>query len=54
MQHIEPPCCGVGIDASLTASVGVEVIKPDGQACAIRIPRIMPDLKIADRAVGVE
>jgi len=32
MQHIQPPCCGVGIDDPLIAGVGVEVIKTDGQA----------------------
>ncbi len=32
MQHIEPPCRSIGIQTPLIPRVGVDVIKPDGQA----------------------
>ena len=53
MQHIQATRRRVGIQPPLGPRIRVQVIKADRQARMACITGVMPDLKIADRAVGV-
>lgn len=53
MSDIEPTRSCVGIEPPLVPRFGIQVIKSNGQACLVRITRIMADLEVTDRTIGV-
>jgi hypothetical protein len=53
MQHLKPPGGRIGIQSPLSARISVQIVKPDRQTVSTCILCVLPDLKIADRAVGI-
>jgi len=53
MQHIKTPGGRIGIKTPVEPRIRVQVVEPDRQAVATRILRVVPDLKVTDRAASI-
>jgi hypothetical protein len=52
-QHIKAPGGRISIKTPMHPCVRVQIVEPDRQAVAIRILRVVPDLKVTDRAARI-